>query len=52
MLTTVLVKLADPEPYDLTDVDLSEYKGIAPPWNDWRAVQEQCRLLAKALLET
>ncbi|HEU4617710.1 MAG TPA: hypothetical protein VFV10_06685, partial [Gammaproteobacteria bacterium] len=34
MLTTVLVKLTDPEPYDLTDVDLSEYKGIMPPWND------------------
>jgi hypothetical protein len=51
MLTTVLVKLADPKPYDLTDVDLSEYKGITPPWNDWRTVQEQCRSIAKALLE-
>ena len=26
MLTTLVVKLADPEPYDPTDVDLSEYK--------------------------
>jgi hypothetical protein len=52
MLTTVLVKLTDADPYDLTDVDLKEYKGITPPWNDWPAVQEQCRSLAKALLET
>jgi hypothetical protein len=52
MLTTVVVKLANPEPYDLTDVDLSEYKGITPPWDDWRAVQEQCRSLAEALLES
>jgi hypothetical protein len=51
MLTTVVVTLADPEPYDLTDVDLSEYKGITPPWDDWRAVREQCRELAEALLE-
>ena len=29
--TTLVVKLADPEPYDFTDVDLSEYKGILAP---------------------
>ena len=51
MLTTVVVKLAGPDPYDLTDVDLSEYKGITPPWNSWRAVQEQCRSIAAALLQ-
>ena len=51
MLTTVVVKLANPDPYDLTDVDLSEYKGITPPWDSWRAVQEQCRSIAAALLQ-
>lgn len=50
MLMTVVTKLADPDPYDLTDVDLREYKGIVPPWNDWAAVKEQCRLLAAAVL--
>lgn len=50
MLTTVLVKLSNPDPYDLTEVDLGEYKGIVAPWNDWRAVEEQCRSLAAALL--
>jgi hypothetical protein len=50
MLMTVVTKLADPDPYDLTDVDLREYKGIVPPWNDWAAVKEQCRALAAAVL--
>jgi hypothetical protein len=51
MLSTIVVKLADPDPYDLTAIDLSEYKGIVAPWNDWRAVETQCRSLAVALLE-
>ena len=50
MLMTVLTKLADPDPYDLTDLDLREYNGIVPPWNDWAAVKEQCRALAAAVL--
>lgn len=50
MLMTVITKLADPDPYDLTDVDLREYKGIVPPWNAWNAVQEQCKALAVAVL--
>jgi hypothetical protein len=50
MLTSVVVKLSAPDPYDLTDIDLSEYKGIIAPWNNWRAVQEQCASLAAALV--
>jgi hypothetical protein len=45
------VKLATPDPYDLTDVDLREYKGIIPPWNDWRAVETQCRSIALEMLK-
>lgn len=51
MLSTVVVKLSNPDPYDLTGIDLTEYKGIVAPWNDWRAVEAQCRSLALALLE-
>ena len=51
MLSSVVVKLANPDPYDLTEIDLGEYKGIVAPWNDWRAVEAQCRSLAIALLE-
>jgi hypothetical protein len=51
LLTAIVVKLSLPDPYDLTDIDLSEYKGIVAPWNDWRAVQAQCASLGAALIE-
>lgn len=51
MLGTVLVKLSNPDPYDLTHVDLTEYKGLIAPWNDWQSVVGQCRALALALLD-
>lgn len=50
LLTSVVVKLSAPDPYDLTDIDLSEYRGIVAPWNDWRAVERQCGALAAALI--
>jgi hypothetical protein len=50
LLTAVVVKLSLPDPYDLTDIDLSEYKGIVAPWNSWRVVQAQCASLAAALV--
>lgn len=51
ILTSVITALAKPRPYDLTEVDLSEYKGIIAPWNDWNAVEEQCSSLAAAVLD-
>jgi hypothetical protein len=50
IMVSIVVKLGAPDPYDLTEVDLTEYKGIIPPWNDWGAVEEQCRQLAVAIL--
>jgi hypothetical protein len=50
ILASLTVRLTHPEPYDLAEVDLSEYKGIVPPWDDWAAVLDQCRALAEALL--
>jgi hypothetical protein len=50
LLTAVVVKLSLPDPYDLTDIDRSEYKGIVSPWNNWRAVQAQCASLSAALV--
>lgn len=50
IMISILVKLGMPDPYDLTDVDLNEYKGIIPPWNDWRAVERQCHSLATAMV--
>jgi hypothetical protein len=51
MLSSIVVKLANPDPYDLPEVDLNEYKGLVAPWKDWRAVENQCRALAIAVLE-
>jgi hypothetical protein len=51
MLTSAVVKLSNPNPYDLTELDLSEYKGIIAPWNDWHAVEAQCRSLASAVVK-
>jgi hypothetical protein len=51
MLTTLVVKLAGPDPYDLTDVDLTEYKGIIAPWDDWHAVETHCRALSAAIVD-
>ena len=50
MLTSVVVKLSAPDPYDLTDIDLTEYKGIIAPWNAWRAVEKQCAAVGAAIL--
>jgi len=50
ILTSIVVKLASPEPYDLTEVDLSEYKGIIAPWDNWSSVTKRCRQLAAAIL--
>ena len=50
ILLSIVLKLTHPDPYDLTDVDLNEYKGIITPWNDWHAVETECRKLALALL--
>ncbi len=50
MLSSIVVKLSQPDPYDIEDVDLSQYKGITAPWNDWAAVERQCRSLAVAIL--
>lgn len=51
IMVTIVMKFSHPDPYDLTEVDLAEYKGIVAAWNSWRAVEKQCRALAVALLK-
>lgn len=50
ILPSIVVKFVTPDPHDLTDLDLSEYKGIVAPWNSWLAVVRQCEKLAVALV--
>jgi hypothetical protein len=49
--TQLATQLAEPAPYDLSDVDLAAYRRLEPPWRDWRAVVEACRALARGMLD-
>ncbi|MEJ7812541.1 MAG: hypothetical protein WKG32_19170 [Gemmatimonadaceae bacterium] len=50
---TALTKFAEcchQEPLDLERTDLSHYKGLRPPYDDWTVVRRTCRALASELL--
>jgi hypothetical protein len=38
-LLQLQIQLANPLPFDLKGIDLSEYKGLNPRWHDWAAVK-------------
>jgi hypothetical protein len=41
-LQQLQIQLANPLPYDLEDVDLSEYKNLDPRWHNWQTVKAVC----------
>lgn len=41
-LQQLLIQLASPMPYDLEEIELSEYKNLAPRWHDWNSVKTSC----------
>lgn len=41
-LQQLQVQLASPMPYDLEEIELSEYKNLAPRWHDWNSVKTSC----------
>lgn len=41
-LQQLQIQLANPLPYDLEGLDLSEYKNLDPRWHDWAAVKAAC----------
>lgn len=41
-LQQLQIQLANPLPYDLEGLDLSEYKSLDPRWHDWAAVKAAC----------
>jgi hypothetical protein len=49
--TQLAKQLAEPHPYDLSDVDLRRYRQLDPRWQDWLAVRDACRNLAVAMLD-
>ena len=44
-------QLAEPLPYDLTEVELPRYRRLERRWRDWGAVADACRALAVAMLD-
>ncbi|MBA2475756.1 MAG: hypothetical protein H0V40_07370 [Actinobacteria bacterium] len=50
--TQLTKQLAAPAPYDLSEVDLRRYRKLDPRWQDWAAVVDACRSIARRLLST
>lgn len=50
-LQQLIAQLSHPMPYDLDDVDLSEYKRIVPKWQNWANVQAHSAHLAATLFD-
>lgn len=44
-------RLLDPAPYDLPSVDLADYKGLKPEWQEWRKVRGLCQRVGERLGE-
>ncbi len=49
--TQVAKQLADPQPYDLSDVDFRHYRKLERRWRDWSNVAAACRTLAADVLD-
>jgi hypothetical protein len=41
-LQQLQIQLSNPLPYDLDDLDLSEYKNLSVRWRDWQTVKAVC----------
>ena len=41
-LQQLQIQLANPLPYDLEELNLSEYKNLAPRWQNWQNVKAAC----------
>ena len=49
--TQVAKQLAEPRPYDLSDVDLLSYRRLDRRWCDWSAVSDVCLRVAGTVLD-
>lgn len=48
--TQLARQLAEPAPYDFSEVDLRSYRRLDPRWQDWNAVRNACGALAATML--
>lgn len=49
--TQLAKQLAEPAPYDLSDIDLEHYRQLDPRWRDWNEVEAATHRLATAILD-
>jgi hypothetical protein len=49
--TQLARQLAEPAPYDLSSVDLANYRELDSRWRDWSEVLRACRTLATGMLD-
>ena len=50
-LQQLQIQLAEPLPFDLDTVDLTEYKNVSPRWQRWESVCESCRRYATLIFD-
>ena len=50
-LQQLQIQLANPLPYDLEETRLTEYKNLAPKWQDWNAVKAACTRCATIVFD-
>lgn len=50
-LQQLLVQLANAVPYDLEEIELSEYKNLDPRWHDWEVVRTSCSRFATVIFD-
>ena len=44
-------QLAEPRPYDQSEVDLKRYRRLEPRWRNWTTVSDACRELSISMLD-
>lgn len=49
--TQLARQLAEPAPYDLSDIDLARYRQLDDRWRDWENVEDTARSLAADMLD-
>jgi len=51
VLAEVVERLGAAQPVDAARIELANYRGLVPPWNDWQHVTERGRAWARTLAE-
>jgi hypothetical protein len=51
-LQQLQIQLANPLPYDLEETKLTEYKNLAPKWQDWKTVKTACNRCARIVFDS